>query len=96
MKLYKQEFPDFDFEIDTARLAGAGFEDRSWHNDAMPLFCKGDLSLAVDYKRLDLRESCHERVYTLYREFEDHSEWEFLKDTDSLDEILTFINNLAE
>jgi hypothetical protein len=48
-RLYKREFPDFTLDVAIPEC----FEDRSWHNDAMPSFVQtignNTLTLFVDY-----------------------------------------------
>jgi hypothetical protein len=62
---YKTEFPEFG-ELDVA--IPEGFEDVSWHNDAMPSFAlpKGDgtyLRLWVDYKDREMSDINHEPYF---------------------------------
>lgn len=62
---YKDEFPDFDHEP----MVPDGFEDHSWHNDAMPRFYHPILRLTlwVDYVTKSLRDGPDgARVYTLW------------------------------
>lgn len=57
---FKHEFPDFDYDV-AALIAElpAGWEDRSWHNDAMPKACPdlyGYATLWFDYADAALSE----------------------------------------
>ena len=70
MNKVKTEFPNFDdlesFEKILNALKGEGFEDYSWHNDAMPCIGKDigndfHLIIWVDYKNPDLAEFVDER-----------------------------------
>ena len=70
MDKVKTEFPNFDdlatFEKILNAVKDEGFEDHSWHNDAMPCILKDcgngfHLVIWVDYKNPDLAEFVDER-----------------------------------
>ena len=57
--LYKQAFPNFDYELPLHELTNFGFDDCSWHNDACPIFINsGTNSYAIffNYQDPNLRE----------------------------------------
>lgn len=54
MKTYKTEFPDFP-DADWPAMP-AGFEDSSWHNDAMPSIASEHYQIWIDYADVALRE----------------------------------------
>ena len=64
-RLYKREFPDFVLDV----VIPEGFEDISWHNDAMPRWrypanpakSEASIILWVDYADAVMRESDHPR-----------------------------------
>lgn len=54
--LYRQEFPDFDFEVPAIVTTEWGFEDVSWHNDTCPSFECDVFVLWIDYTDAEKRE----------------------------------------
>lgn len=89
---YRKEFPDFpelDFELPE------GFEDCSWHNDAMPRFCKMGiapfLSLWVNYPNEEDREIDSGGRFTLSLTDVHQEHIKDLFFTDSSEEMLKFI-----
>lgn len=63
---YRTEFPDFD-PADMPELP-AGFEDRSWKNDACPSFFNLSImrALWIDYRDPAMREQPETKRFGLY------------------------------
>jgi len=56
MCLYRTEFPDIEFELDTMPAIPSAWLDTSWHNDSCPSFQCGALRIFVDYANAEDRE----------------------------------------
>lgn len=91
MNHYKNEFPNFDYELPDL---GKGWEDNSWHNDVCPSLdfpLGGEKIVRVwfDYADPEMRE-CGGKQFVLavgiYGDSMDH-----VLESDNLDEILNYI-----
>lgn len=80
--LYRQEFPDFDYEIP----AIPGMVDHSWHNDVCPSLVGNGFQLWCDYADTALREMEGGDRFALYVDL-DGSMGDLILSSDSLDAI---------
>jgi hypothetical protein len=90
---YRDEFPDFP-EADMPAIP-AGWEDTSWHNDAMPSFVneRRMLRLWINYSDVSLQDIQGGKRFLLVREHADHSpdESDELFASDSWSDVLAFL-----
>lgn len=89
--LYKTEFPTYDDTLPNL----AGFVDDSWRHDVCPSMHNQVLGvkLWIDWQDYDQRE-CGGKRYTLCKEGDDCM-YIALFESDSLAEVITFIEGLA-
>lgn len=95
--MYKQKFPDYDYEIKMP----AGFWDSSWHNDVCPSIRRDihhDLGVKIycDYSDYGRRELGNQHQFTVCLE-DDHLDG--LEDKgvfNNFDDAVLFANALAE
>lgn len=89
---YKTEFPDFELDVDLPE----GFEDNSYHNDAMPNWIdeNRNLILWIDYKDKERSEMQGLRFCLCYGDAEQYPMMITLHQCDDYNEILTAIDNL--
>jgi len=93
---YKYEFPDFDYDMPNL---GNGWIDSSWHNDTCPSFeyhnGKGlTYRLWVEYTDPNIRE-VGGKQFTLSK-YSDYDEMVQLLESDDLNEVLNYFNNLKK
>lgn len=92
-RTYETEFPTYDNGVAFRELATRlpTWDDMSWHNDACPCFenKSGDWILWVDFADKEKREA-KGKMFTVVKV----GAAEAALETDSLDEVVEFCNNL--
>lgn len=84
---YREEFPDFDFEVPALVSGSEGWEDISWANDSCPLFECDVFVLGVDYADRTKREFPFGAQFTMQHE------GEVMLQTDSWEDVRAFIED---
>jgi hypothetical protein len=91
MTRYQSEF----FNYDDVLSIPAGWIDTSWHNDICPSFEKtfGDVTFRLwcDYANVEKREVGGKR-FTVTKYLKQDDEFEFVGESEELEEALNFVN----
>jgi hypothetical protein len=93
---YRSAFPDFDPA--TLPPIPDGWEDQSWHNDAMPCFGIGKLHVMIDFADEALRETEGHPRFAVYSFDPDVDEMasDVLLATDDWDAVVAFVKVAVE
>ncbi len=98
----RSEFgPEFSVPVDLLNYLlalGSGWEDTSWHNDSCPTFVHEELGLRlwVDAEKDADREWNGMSRFAVSETDEEGSENEPLLRTDSVNEVLTFLQQMSK
>lgn len=84
---YRDEFPDFDFEVPACVTGDWDFADQSWKNDQCPSFVCDVFVLFIDYTDVTKRE------FPTAPQFSMHCEDEVMLVTNNWEDIRAFVED---